>query len=112
MTLIATLPDQYLERDTIADMELDETRWVQPWAMSVDVGQRCWLNGRFVTADLPEGTARIAIRRDPSGYTVYLPEDETWTPGERIPWTGTVAGDVLPVLKVQHMKELAYRTGR
>jgi hypothetical protein len=70
---------------SIAAMEIGETRWTVPWAMSADRERRLWLRGDYTADQTPGGpgkTTNMRVWRDVDGWHVDASRcrsDERWS---------------------------------
>ena len=81
----AQLPETCRKR-TIAEMDIGESAWTVPWAMSADHHAKLWLRGDYLIELTPCGTACLLVRRADDGWHVdaSMVEDFTWSVGENL----------------------------
>lgn len=95
-----TLPDEFLETNTLAQLRVGESGYTVPWAMAVTETRLCLLNGKYPYDSQPGGTVQMLVKRDKNGYEVYVPRGYKYQPSSVIPWGTTAEEDLIPVSKV------------
>lgn len=67
----ARLPSEFIEH-TVGDLEVGESAYVVPWAMSLDADGLLWLDPRTGTDAEPGGTVQMQITRTAQGYVADI----------------------------------------
>lgn len=70
--MVARLPDEWVDHSRIENMEMNQRRFVVPWAMIIDEDQRCFLESDAQTSRTMGGTVCLPIERRADGYHVWL----------------------------------------
>lgn len=75
----ATLPP-LREAQTLDALKSGESSWAAPWAISVDLDGRMWLNLGYPQRDTQGGTSQLFVTHEEDGsWSAVLHDDSTWT---------------------------------
>jgi hypothetical protein len=70
------MPTQFVTHgETVNDIHDGETRYVVPWAVSVDDSNQAWIKTDFLTTKEDSGTSSLPVARA-AGQLVIMPQDE------------------------------------
>jgi hypothetical protein len=97
----ARLPEKFIEKDTLGQMEVGKEAYTVPWAMAVTQEGFCFLNGSYTFQRDTGGTVQMKVERTKDGYVVHVPRGYKYNPVKQIPWVGAEGEDLLPVHKVK-----------
>jgi hypothetical protein len=97
----ARLPERFIEKDTLAQMEVGKEAYTVPWAMAVTQEGFCFLNGSYTFQRETGGTVQMKVEHTKDGYVVHVPRGYKYQPVRQIPWVGAGTEDLLPVHKVK-----------
>lgn len=88
-------PEQYIRTNFIEKMEVGQSGFVVPWALSVTLDQKMFLNGHYTYEPWLRGTSCMLVTRTSKGYQVDIRQvderyrwelrDEDDIPSEAIP---------------------------
>ena len=78
----ATLPDTAATVTHLRDMQIGDTGYTVPWAMSVDRDRKCWLRASYTIDTQPGGTVQMRVTRREDGYHVWLVDGHAYDPVE------------------------------
>lgn len=82
MSKHATLPDNAAVETHLRDMQVGDTGFTVPWAMSVDRDRKCWLRASYPIDPQPGGTVQMRVTRTQDGYHAWLVDDYAYDPDE------------------------------
>jgi hypothetical protein len=97
----ARLPEKFIEKDTLGQMEVGKEAYTVPWAMAVTQEGFCFLNGSYTFQRETGGTVQMKVEHTKDGYVVHGPRGYKYNPVKQIPWVGAEGEDLLPVHKVR-----------
>lgn len=97
----ARLPEKFIEKDTLGQMEVGKEAYTVPWAMAVTKEGFCFLNGSYTFHRETGGTVQMKVEHTKDGYVVHVPRGYKYQPVREIPWVGADNEDLLPVHKVK-----------
>lgn len=97
----ARLPEKFIEKDTLGQMEIGKEAYTVPWAMAVTQKGFCFLNGSYVFHRDTGGKVQMKVERTKDGYVVHVPRGYKYKPVKQIPWVDAENEDLLPVHKVK-----------
>jgi len=100
----ARLPEKFIEKDTLGQMEVGKEAYTVPWAMAVTKEGFCFLNGGYTFHRDTGGTVQMKVERTKDGYVVHVPRGYKYQPAKQIPWVGAENEDLLPVHKVKESR--------
>lgn len=63
MERIAQIPESRKQKNTIGEMKPGTSGWTVPWALWVDLDNRC-----FLLEATPSGTMQLRVARDSAGH--------------------------------------------
>jgi hypothetical protein len=88
------LPDKYLETGRIKDMEIGDSGYAVPWALSVNLRREVFLNPNYTIEPDAGGTLTMRVSRGLGGYVVDI------TRVDRFRWTPDADAEGLPVVRL------------
>lgn len=97
----ARLPEKFIEKNTLGQMEVGKEAYTVPWAMAVTQEGFCFLNGSYTFQRETGGTVQMKVELTKDGYVVHVPRGYKYNPVKQIPWVGAEGEDLLPVHKVK-----------
>lgn len=94
------VPADVLETRTVRNMQVGEIAFAVPWAVAVTSDQRAYINGAYNVNENPAGTSKMRVERRAHGFAVEVPSSYKYDMTDTLPWSGSQADDILPVLEL------------